>query len=335
MLVGDCWGEQDERVRSPFQGTSGQELNRLLHEAGIMRSECYATNLVNKRPPWGDLGKWIAGAKKDITPTHIKLSGEFVLSPIAEGFDRLHREIALVQPNLIIALGNWALWALTGMKSTMKWRGSQLSTPLGVKVLPTYHPSYILRDWSQRATTVLDLKRAARGREYPGPWNNTPKWSFQLRPSFRAAYTTLNELISRLDSGEALWLDFDLETSIQTKHIRCAGISWSATEAICIPFTDATNPEGYWLPEEEGTLVYLLYRLLCHPLASVRGQNLLFDCQYTYRYWHFVPRVKQDTMISHHSIFAGMKKSLDFQASMYCDYYKQWKPDKATWKNGG
>ena len=54
MLVGEAWGEQEEYQRTPFVGASGAELNRMLHEAGIMRSECFVTNLVNARPPSND-----------------------------------------------------------------------------------------------------------------------------------------------------------------------------------------------------------------------------------------------------------------------------------------
>ena len=88
------------------------------------------------------------------------------------------------------------------------------------------------------------------------------------------------------------------------------------------------DKQGYWAtPEMEGMIVHRLYRILTHPKALVRGQNLLYDAQYTYRHWHFVPRVAQDTMIAQHSIYCGMRKSLDFQASMYCDHYVYWKDD--------
>ena len=96
-----------------------------------------------------------------------------------------------------------------------------------------------------------------------------------------------------------------------------------------------TNFSGYWNLEEEAQIVFLLYKLLTHPNCFVRGQNLLYDAQYTYRHWHFIPNVKQDTMIAHHSAFCGMRKSLDFQASLYCKWYVQWKPDKSAWKVGG
>ncbi len=81
--------------------------------------------------------------------------------------------------------------------------------------------------------------------------------------------------------------------------------------------------------------MHKLYQLLTHPAVKVRGQNLLYDCQFTYRYWCFIPRVKQDTMIAWHSCFPGLRKSLDFQASIVCDDYLQWKPEKGTWKEGG
>ena len=55
MLVGDFYSDSDVRSCEPLSGTAGQELNRMLHEAGIMRSECYCTNVVNARPPEGDI----------------------------------------------------------------------------------------------------------------------------------------------------------------------------------------------------------------------------------------------------------------------------------------
>ena len=95
------------------------------------------------------------------------------------------------------------------------------------------------------------------------------------------------------------------------------------------------DTHGYWLEDMEIELVWRLYKILRHRNAKIRGQNLLYDCQYTDRHWCFVPNVKQDTMIAHHSVFCGLKKSLDFQASLYCGYYKQWKPEKTVWKAGG
>ena len=345
MIVGESWGDHEERTGLPFQGASGQELNRLLHESGITRSECYLTNLVNARPPFNDLSRWIAMKKKDITPDMVKVRDRYVKPIVAEGFAQLLREINLIKPNIILALGSHALWALTGAVGVLKWRGSQIylnvdrslypqgllapdQTAYRCKLIPTIHPAAVLREWSLRPTVLLDLKRLARERatvEYA----NEPKWDFLIRPSFDAVLECLAELIARLDAGTLEWIDFDIET--RAGHIACAGISWSLTEALCIPFMCVEDKAGYWLVEQEARIVFLLYKLLTHRRVKVRWQNGLYDAQYTYRHWHFVPRGAQDTMISHHSAFCGLQKSLAFQASMYCDHYVYWKDDGKTW----
>jgi len=334
MIVGENFTEAEEFQGEAFLGMSGERLNRMLHDVGIMRSECYTTNLCNRYPPHGDINNWIAHKQKDITASHTMWKGKYVLQPIMEGYERLMREIELVKPNIIIACGNAAAWALTGAWGVMKWHGSQLNIdgdPTKTKVIPTYHPVQIQWAYDLRAIMVNDLRRAAREintKEY----TNIPAWNFLIRPSFEEVFSSLTYLLEKLNS-ESIWISFDLET--RAGHITCAGLAWSKTEAVCIPLMVNTSQDGYWELEEEAVIVHKLYRILTHRNVKVLGQNLLYDAQYTYRHWHFVPRVIQDTMISHHTMWAGLPKKLDFQASMYCDYYVQWKPDKDTWKSGG
>lgn len=333
MLVGEAWGEEEARKGEPFVGVSGQELNRMLHEAGIMRSEVWCTNVINARPPNNDISHWIAEKKKDWTPAHRELRGRMCLPIVHEGLRQLEEEVRLVNPNVIVAAGNTPLWALTGATGILKWRGSMLQARFvggepPPKVLPIIHPAAVLRDWRQRAPTVRDLKRvrvASHDRQLV-----RPDWHFVVRPSFEQVCVCLNTLLEELNSRpEGLWLDFDLET--RAGHIACAGLSWSLTDAICIPFMCVEDREGYWLPELELEIVWLLRQVLTHPNARVRGQNLLYDCQYTYKHWHFVPRVAQDTMISQHTLFSDMPKALAFQASMYAEYYVYWKDEGKTW----
>ena len=211
MLVGESWGSEEERLGLPFQGASGQELNRLLAEAGIMRSECYTTNLVNARPPFNDLERWVAFKKKDIQPDMLPFRDAWIKPNVLEGYKSLCREIDLVRPNVVVALGNYAMWALTGAKGIMKWRGSQLTVqapPIhGVplehrpKLIPTVHPAYVLRDSSFWSMAVLDLKRVARERNTE-EYANVPKWNFIVRPSYETVVRTLCELIAKVESGE-------------------------------------------------------------------------------------------------------------------------------------
>lgn len=328
MIVGEAPGADEEHRGEPFVGMSGMELTRMLADGGINRSECFITNVCRVRPPGNDISAFIAKTKKERTLAHVALRDKYVLPPIVEGYNLLQKEVRSVRPNIILALGNTPLWALTGNWGITKWRGSMLYSDFEgrPRVIPTYHPAAILRQWDWRAIAVYDIKRAARfrnGEPYP-----QPKWNFIIRPSYDRARETLVGLLDRARSGP-LRLSFDLETRLG--HIACAGLSWSLTEAICIPFMCVESKEGYWMAEQEADLVHLLYRLLTHPNAQVIGQNLLYDSQYTYRHWHFIPRVAQDTMISHHVAFAGLPKKLDFQASIYCDSYRYWKDDSKNW----
>jgi len=345
MIVGEAWGSTEESLGQPFVGASGQELNKMLHEVGITRNECWLTNVVNARPPMNDIEKWVTLKRKDIQPDMIKWRDRWIKPIVKQGFDQLLTEIQLIKPNVIVALGNVAMWALTGASGVLKWRGSQLrmnvgremypsgllgpmDKPWAGKLIPTLHPAYILRDYGMRPIAINDWKRVLR-EWHSEEYANEPNWRFIVRPSFSVAAGALQELREKLDSGVLEWLDFDLET--RAGHIACAGISWSKTEAISIPFMCVEDKQGYWMPGEEAELVWRLYKLLTHPRVKVRGQNILYDCQYTYRHWHFVPRVAQDTMIAHHSVFCGLPKSLAFQASMYCDHYVYWKDDGKTW----
>lgn len=329
MLVGEWPGPDEARTGVPFSGYSGQELNRMLHEAGLIRSECYVTNVV--REVLSDEQKLTAVSlrKKDTTPAHLPLRDKMVMPFVLAGYQELLGEIAAVKPNVIVPLGNLPMWALTGVWGITKWRGSQLRVDWdssGPKVIPTYNPAAIMRQWDWRAIAVRDFRRVAAhigDRVY-----RDLGWRFTLRPSFTQVISVLSELYDKLQH-DVRWIDFDLET--RAGHIACAGLSWSQTEAISIPFMCVENKDGYWSEEEEGTIVWWLWRVLCHRNARVRWQNGLYDSQYTYRHWHFVPRGAQDTMISHHTAFAGLPKSLAFQASMYCQDYVFWKDDGKEW----
>lgn len=328
MIVGEAPGADEEAKGIPFVGASGHELNKMLHEAGLSRSECFVTNVARERPFNNDINNFIAKAKKDRTSAHIALRDKFVTRPLHDGHLLLQKEIEMVKPNIIVALGNTPMWSLTGLWGITKWRGSMLHSdhPLRPKVIPTYHPAAVLRQWDWRAVLVNDLKRAARfrdGSEYP-----SPAWNFLVKPTYAQAHYALTTLLSHLETT-SFRISFDLETRLG--HIACAGLSWSLTEALCVPFMCVGKPEGYWTAEEEAALVWLLFQILTHPNAQVVGQNILYDSQYTWRHWHFVPRVVQDCMISQHSIFSALPKSLAFQASMYCNYYVYWKDEGKNW----
>lgn len=324
MLVGEAPGENEEREGRPFVGASGMELNRMLHEVDIMRSECYCTNVCKVRPPNNQISAFVARTKKEITPAHTLMRDRYVTKEVTEGYVELLTEIEMVQPNIIVTFGNLSMWALTGNWAILKWRGSLLESQ-GRKLIPTIHPASILREWSNRAIVLNDLRRVKR-HMVSKTYDNIPTWNFIIRPSFETTLKTLAALQSDVENCSDIWLDLDIET--RSNHIACVGISWSRQDAICIPFMTTATREGYWTLDEEAEVVWRLYKLLTHKNACIRWQNGLFDAQYIHKHWHFIPQGKQDTMITQHSCFAALPKSLAFIASMYADYYVFWKDDK-------
>jgi uracil-DNA glycosylase len=334
MIVGEAPGTEEEIQGRPFVGTSGYELTKMLGAAGINREECFITNVSRHRPPFNDLSQWIAKSKKDITSAHKFVRDKWVLPQISDGITLLKEEIARVRPNIIIALGNTALWALTGHWGISKWRGSLLyedCTASHFKVVPTTHPAAVLRDWSQRPATITDIRRAARymgGGGYPDP-----QWKFLVRPTSSNVLAVLSSLCLRLEGGEALVLALDIETRLG--HISCIGLAWSLQDAMCIPLMATGHRGGYYSEEEECTIQWNLYLLLTHKNVRVVGQNLLYDLQYFERWLHYSPRVVFDTMIGQHALFSALPKSLAFLSSLYCKYYVYWKDEGKEWRGSG
>jgi DNA polymerase I-like protein with 3'-5' exonuclease and polymerase domains/uracil-DNA glycosylase len=328
MIVGEAPGAEEERLGLPFMGASGQELDRMLSEAGILRSTCFVTNVVRKRPPGNDVGLFFAQRKSDISLQHVQLNGKHCLPVVLEGIELLKREIEMCQPDVIIALGNVALWALTGNWGITSWRGSELKCTLQLaldyqpKVIPTYHPALVLRQWTWRQTSVHDLRRAKR---HVGKREYDPRdYDYVIRPDYGTACAILDGLINEADKGP-LNITCDIET--KAGHIDCIAFAWNTKSAICIPFMTRANFAGYWTLDEETEIVWRIYRLLTHRNIRVCGQNFIYDAQYIYRHWHFIPNVAHDTMLGHHAIFSNSQKSLDYLASMYADRYVYWKDD--------
>lgn len=333
MIVGEAWGASEERERKPFVGASGQELTRMLHEVGILRSDCLITNVVNARPPDNNIDAWFYSSKKaavDAGDLNTRC-GKMPKQIIFDGLAALKETIAECRPKLIIALGNTAMWALYGEDGITKWRGSYLDAgAIGFPQIPvvvTYHPANILRNWHWRAIAVHDLRYAKDAFEGK---INVPRWRFLIEPELDQALDALAAIKRMLDSGPAR-ISADIETT--GGQISCIGLGTSPSDALCIPFLSRTASDGnYWTDAtSEATVILALRRILTHPNAQIVWQNGLYDIQYIIDNWHFIPHVGHDTMILQHAAFPGLPKSLDFIASMYCHYRRYWKDDGKEW----
>lgn len=301
------------KEQKPLTSSASKEFTAMLHEVGLLRSDIYCTNSC----------KTMTGHDKELFAVWQPNKGVFIPT---DAFEKeialLKEEIERVQPDLILACGSIALFALTGEMSVAKWRASLLPyNNTKCAILPIFSPQEILRQWSWRWYTIHDLRRGVRFLEEG--WRE-PDWHFHLRPSFSDAKDFLFSIKDKLDAGPT-FISHDIETV--ANHIDCAGISTDEREAMCIPLMSKDNAAGYWSLEEEATLVQLHRDILTHENAQVIGQNYAYDSQYIARYWGFLPQLRFDTQIAWHVLFPGERKSLDILASLLCDHYLYWKDD--------
>jgi DNA polymerase len=163
MLVGEQPGDQEDIAGEPFVGPAGQMLDECLDRAGIDRSSVYVTNSVKHF-------KFVPRGRRRI---HEKPKvSEIDLCATAW----LHREVEVVAPDLIVALGASAVRGVTGRSGTIKSMRSDIQeVPLGkggertVRMLVTVHPSYLLRiddPSAKQAETEAFVDDLRMGREY-------------------------------------------------------------------------------------------------------------------------------------------------------------------------
>ena len=146
MLIGEAPGAEEDRRGLPFVGASGQLLDRMLAAIGYDRTSCYITNIVNWRPP---------GNRKP-SPAEMTLCLPFI-----------ERHIALINPALIVLLGDTAAKTLTNRTEGItrlrgkwfSWAGPDGGT---IPILPTFHPAFLLRSPSQKREAWMDLLTAKR-----------------------------------------------------------------------------------------------------------------------------------------------------------------------------
>jgi len=348
IIVGEAWGAEEERARSPFVGYSGQELDRILYEAGLLRSQILCTNIVDARPPANDFTAFLLPTKEYKGE---RTKGLCLTPVVSNGLSKLRLLIDQVKPELIIGAGNYPLWALTegraepttkkGKKipsGIMSWRGSQIYTEQingrSYPYLPIIHPAAITREWSYRRPTIHDLKaRAARFLSGRTSWEE-PKYDFDHAPSFERTIAKLRDWIAAADQ-KTIRICVDLETYLQ-RWIACVGLA-DDRSAICIPFFFFDTRGAvidYWAGDQEVEITFHLKRLLEHRNAQVVNQNIIYDYQFLRRGLNITIRPYFDSMLAHHLLWPGTPKALEYIASLYCDHYIYWKDESQDWNTG-
>lgn len=233
---------------------------------------------------------------------------------------RLREELAAARPNLVVALGAKASWALLRNGAIGGIRGTvtqESLTGLGIKTLATYHPAGVMRQWGWRPIVVADLMKAhreAKSRELL-----KPRRLVLVDPT----EAELRQWVQALLAAPPKWLACDTET--RGGQITMISFAPSRGAAIVIPFHDPKAPgQSYWRTHGEEWAAWAWVQKVLESSIPKIWQNGLYDLQYVLPMGIRPQQCLEDTMLLHHSLFPEMQKGLGFLASVYTDS-PEWK----------
>ena len=138
MFVGEAPGADEDRQGMPFVGAAGQLLNKMLDNLGLRREEVYIANILKSRPP----------GNRDPEADEIAACLPF-----------LEKQIQAIRPRVIVTLGRIATHALLGTKEPLTRLRGHWQRYNDIRVMPTFHPSYLLRAPQERRKTWDDMQQ--------------------------------------------------------------------------------------------------------------------------------------------------------------------------------
>jgi uracil-DNA glycosylase len=138
LFVGEAPGADEDASGKPFVGRAGQLLNKIIEAIGLKRDDVLIGNVNRCRPP----------ANRTPTTEEARTCKPFLL-----------REINIARPDVIVVLGNTAMKNLLDTKEGITRLRGQFQDYRGIKVMPTFHPAYLLRDPSKKREVWDDMKK--------------------------------------------------------------------------------------------------------------------------------------------------------------------------------
>lgn len=346
LIVGEAWGEHEAQVHEPFVGSSGMLLWEMLgqafpdvapmqHAASLREAFRIGSAWIRGRKTWLNLAGIAYTNVFNLRPTANKLESICVSKekggtgrPLAPGLylrseylpevDRLLEEIVEARPNCILAAGNSACWALLHATNISAIRGAvTMSAVLPVKVVPTFHPAAVSRQWSWRPITVADIIKAGREAEFPEL--KRPERHILINPELHDILSWYEKLV--YDPPPVIAVD--IET--QWQMIKCIGFARSKSEALVVPFMASGKPgHSYWETFEEERSAWTVVKHILESDVPKLFQNGMYDLQYIFKMGIRPQNIAHDTMLLHHSLFPEMRKGLGFLGSIYTN--------EAAWK---
>lgn len=343
-------GANEVKIGRGFVGASGIELLKMLAEAQViiltstdrdylnlyytngdpsmidmiwnLHPELYRTNVFQQHPPGNNLEAFCGGKAEGIAGFPALIKGKFVRKEFEFELERLGDEILSIDPNLIVCLGNSALWALAGRTGVSKLRGTtclSTHTITGYKLLCTYHPAAVTRQWEIRPTTIIDLAKITLEAGFPEI--RRPKREIWIEPSISDIERFINDHIIG-----CRMLSVDIETA--GSQITCVGFAPRTDLAIVIPIHDErTKSRSYWENIEDERKCWALIRGVLEDQSIPKVlQNGIFDSAFLWRAYRIKTMgMREDTMLLHHALQPESLKGLGFLGSVYTN--------EGAWKN--
>jgi DNA polymerase len=156
FFIGEGPGQTEDETGRPFVGRAGELLNKWIAAMGLAREQVYIANIVKCRPP----------ANREPAPDEVATCTPY-----------LQRQIEIIRPEVLITLGRPSTQYMLQSKLSMSRLRGQWQSWRGIKLMPTYHPAYILRSYTYETRSAVwsDLKKVMAELKLPLPKGGGPK----------------------------------------------------------------------------------------------------------------------------------------------------------------
>lgn len=138
VFVGEAPGADEDQQGQPFVGRAGQKLTQIIEAIGLSRSEVYITNVLKCRPP----------GNRNPLPGEVRACEPYLIE-----------QLRLIEPKVICALGTFAAQTLLRTDRRISSLRGRFHTYQGIKLMPTYHPAYLLRNPKSKRDVWEDVKK--------------------------------------------------------------------------------------------------------------------------------------------------------------------------------
>lgn len=294
-FVGEAPGSDEHLQGKPFIGPSGDILMRCLERHGLTREQVYLANLFHFKPHGNKFER--------------VLKSETLNEHVSELYDL----IKTFRPVVLVPLGNWPLYYLTGKTRITKWRGSIISYALDpeIKVIPTFHPASVLRKRKQYPTFDIDIQRIISDSKFRDKL--LPTREFVIDPRGM----DLEVWVDRLVNSPVLATD--IESVKKSSHILCTGFAPSKDVAVVFPHTRTESQRAVERILSANNRKVFQNGSFDVLQLKINGFNTSDSSQRELdRPYYF------DTLIAAHALEPELPRSLEYLASIYTrePYYK-------------